>query len=286
MDSGYGELVGLGGVTLFVRRFGAPDGVPLVVIHGGPDWDHSYLLPALELVAQSRPVVAYDLRGCGRSTQDLPLDSLQPEFIVDDTSRLVDWLGVPEIDLLGFSTGGQVAMLFAEQHPARLRRLVLASTTAYPDYAEHLTGWTELRERSSDDEQAAVFADQTLTDAEVTRRWAELGAPTSVWDQELIPAYLELLSRVRFTGNFMPHLRIGGTLHPWRPTDPGRVLRDLGKPIMILHGAQDMGFPVQVARRLHAAVPASELVIVDQAGHMAQFERPSVWAAHVRTFLE
>lgn len=53
------------GVNLFVRRFGDPASPMLVVIHGGPPWDHSYLLPVAEL-ADIAHVVLFDLRGSGR----------------------------------------------------------------------------------------------------------------------------------------------------------------------------------------------------------------------------
>jgi hypothetical protein len=41
------ELVAVNGVELFVRRFGDPALPMLIVVHGGPTWDHSYLLPAV-----------------------------------------------------------------------------------------------------------------------------------------------------------------------------------------------------------------------------------------------
>jgi pimeloyl-ACP methyl ester carboxylesterase len=63
------------------------------VIHGGPDWDHAYLMPGLELVAQTRRVVAFALRGCGRSTQGLAAVEYQLEFVVDDVERLIAILG-------------------------------------------------------------------------------------------------------------------------------------------------------------------------------------------------
>lgn len=113
---------------------------PLLVIHGGPDWDHTYLLPGLELVAETRRVVAFDLRGCGRSTRSLGPAGYQPEFVVEDVERLIGILGYERVDLLGFSTGGQVAQLFIEAHPERVRRLVLASTTAYPHVDQYLDG--------------------------------------------------------------------------------------------------------------------------------------------------
>lgn len=62
-----GGVVAVNGVHLFVRRFGDPLLPALVVIHSGPTWDHSYLLPAVAGLADVADVVLFDLRGCGRS---------------------------------------------------------------------------------------------------------------------------------------------------------------------------------------------------------------------------
>src|ERR1700730_18537040 len=59
-------------VELFVARTPGPAGNPLLVIHGGPDWDHTYLREPLGQLAGRRRVILPDLRGCGRSTPGPP----------------------------------------------------------------------------------------------------------------------------------------------------------------------------------------------------------------------
>jgi pimeloyl-ACP methyl ester carboxylesterase len=46
-----------------------------------------------------------------------------------------------------------------------------------------------------------------------------------------------------------------------------------------------MSYPVSVARRLHAELPASTLVEVPQAAHMAHFDNPTAWLGAIRAFL-
>jgi pimeloyl-ACP methyl ester carboxylesterase len=46
-----------------------------------------------------------------------------------------------------------------------------------------------------------------------------------------------------------------------------------------------MGFAVQVAERLHGALPASTLAIIDGAAHMCHFEKPELWSQRIREFL-
>ncbi|MGI8576384.1 MAG: alpha/beta fold hydrolase [Nocardioidaceae bacterium] len=272
----------VGDVELFVREIGPdkPPAPPLVVIHGGPSWDHSYLLPGLLPVSSRRHVVAFDLRGCGRSSRDLGPDAYQPELVVEDLARLIRTLGHEHVDVIGFSTGGQVAQLFVEAYPRLVRRLVLASTTAYSDIALHLRGWEEYERRVATAPSPVDGLDNLAT----TMRWAIHGATTAIWNLDLLHEYLTLLDQVRFSGDWLEPFR-AGRLHPWRPQDPERVLGDLDRPILILHGAQDMVFTVQLALRLHEAVPGSQLQVIEQSGHMAQFEQPERWSKAVIDFL-
>lgn len=280
----------LGDVALFVHELGNPDvRPPLLVVHGGPDWDHSYLLPGLALVALTRHVIAFDLRGCGRSSQGLGEGRYQPELLVEDIARLAHTLGHGRMDLLGFSTGGQVAQLVVESHPELVRRLVLASTTAYPVPDRDLSGTGDPIDLAPDQPGpwpawAGFPRGSAATDAETTVQWAIESAPTAIHDLSRLEDYLTLLSRVRFTGEWLPAFR-AGRLHPWRPPDPEAVLRRFPGPVLILHGANDLTFPVTLARRLHDAIPGSELVVLDAAGHMAHVDRPEQWAAAVASFL-
>ena len=59
------QFVGTGSARLYVRDVG--HGLPIIVVHGGPDFDHEYLLPEMDQLARSFHLVYYDQRGRGRS---------------------------------------------------------------------------------------------------------------------------------------------------------------------------------------------------------------------------
>lgn len=275
------EYVDLGEVRLYVRQLGRSNpGPPVVVIHGGPDWDHAYLLPGLEPLAREHHVVTFDWRGCGRSTRDLPLTSYHPDPVVEDLRGLIAHLDVPQVDLVGFSTGGRIAQLLVARCPELVHRLVLASTIGYATYStETRDAWPEYQRRLAMQQDDEAFAGDSTYE-----RAARDAAPTAIWNLDLMPEYQRLLDTVHWSGEWGKALD-AGLLPPFGPPEIEQVLRDFGRPVLILHGEQDMGFPVEHARRLHAAVSGSTLAIVDQAGHMAQFEHPEEWAGHLRSFL-
>lgn len=288
-----GEVVRVNGVELFVRRFGDPALPVLVVIHGGPTWDHSYLLPAVAELADVAHVVAFDLRGCGRSCRTpplgaLPVAALQPDYLADDVAALVRHVGARRADVLGFSYGGMVAMRVVDQYPDLVRRVILASTTAYRDFQDELETSADYQQRGRLCTEVG-FDDPVLTgpdarDGALSRAMALGSAPRNIWRLDRLAEWHRVLDGIRFSSDWNEPYA-AGTLRPAAPEDPPRVLREWGGPVLVLQGAREMIFPIGLARRLHAEVPASTLVEVPEAAHMAQFDNPPVWLGAVREFL-
>nr|WP_280791005.1 alpha/beta fold hydrolase [Blastococcus sp. TF02A_35] len=82
-------------------------------------------------LAAGRRVVAADFQGHGRTNDlDRPLRS---EHLASDVLGLLDHLGIPQADVIGFSVGGAVALHLAVHHPERVRKLVVSSASFHPD---------------------------------------------------------------------------------------------------------------------------------------------------------
>ncbi|WP_067128765.1 alpha/beta fold hydrolase [Microtetraspora malaysiensis] len=269
-------------VELFVARTAGPAERTLLVIHGGPDWDHSYLrVPLGELSGRHR-VVLPDLRGCGRSSRDLPDDQYTPDAAVGDLVALLDALGASRVDVLGFSYGGLLAQRLALAAPHRVRRMVIASSSVLPVPPDAFAGWREREERRAD--EARVWSDPTLSGPELTRAAAFAGARANVWRAEALPGYLERLEAVRFSAEWMRPWQ-AGTLPTARPNDAVRRLAATGTPVLLLQGRQDMTFPAALAVEAAASLPAARVVLIDEAGHMAHIDQPRAWLDAVVDFL-
>ena len=144
-------------VELFVAQPPGPAERTLLVIHGGPDWDHTYLREPLAELAGRHRVVLPDLRGCGRSTRGLGDDRYTPAAATADLVALLDALGTPQVDVLGFSYGGLIAQRLALAAPERVRRLIVASSSVLPVPPDAFDGWHEREERRAP--EAAVWSD-------------------------------------------------------------------------------------------------------------------------------
>ncbi|MFD4777160.1 alpha/beta fold hydrolase [Streptomyces sp. NPDC058427] len=269
-------------VELFVARSTVPHERTLLVIHGGPDWDHTYLREPLDRLTGRHHVVLPDLRGCGRSTRGLADEQYTPAAAAGDLTALLDALAVEQADVLGFSYGGLIAQRLALAAPERVRSLVIASSSVLPVPANAFDGWGERTERRA--AEAAVWSDPALAGADLTRAAAVASAPANVWRAEALPDYLDRMAAVHFSGEWLRPWRAGILPEP-RPDDAAQRLAALGLPLLLLHGRQDMTFPAALAEEAAGLIPSARAVIIEGAGHMAHIDRPRAWLDALTGFL-
>ncbi len=105
------------------------EGYPLLLLHGNGE-SSAYFQGQMEPFAAVRRVIAVDTRGHGRSPRgDMPFTLSQ---FADDLCAFMDRLHIPKADILGFSDGGNIALLFALRYPTRVRRLIVNGANLFP----------------------------------------------------------------------------------------------------------------------------------------------------------
>ena len=182
--------VSVNGVRLFFDVEGAklvPDGPAmrekptLLLLHGGPGFDHSIYKPAYSALADIAQVIYLDHRGNGRS-DDGPRESWHLAQWGDDVRAFCDALGITAPIVLGASFGGMVALAYATRHPEHPSKLVLISTEAAGD--THLERRVALFERFGGPEVGAL----------ARRRFLDTGTPSDqaaadAWRRLAFPVY-------------------------------------------------------------------------------------------------
>ncbi len=114
--------VAASGVDYYYEVHG--NGEPLLLLHGGLG-SIDMFAPVLGMLAQSREVIVVDLHGHGRTP--LGERAIVPNDIGDDMAVLLQKIGYAQVDVLGYSFGGAIALRLAVQHPTLVRRLAVAS---------------------------------------------------------------------------------------------------------------------------------------------------------------
>jgi proline iminopeptidase len=256
------------GVRLFFDVDGAklvPDGPvmrekpTLILLHGGPGFDHSSYKPAYSALTDVAQVVYLDHRGNGRSDAG-PQGGWTLAQWGDDVRGFCDALGIEKPIVLGVSFGGMVAMAYATRHPAHPAKLVLVTTAATGN--AHLQRRVDMFERLGGPEVGALARRRFLeTDGLVDQASAE------TWRRLAMPHYTRSPRDPESVGRaiFRPDV-----LH-WfaRPGGEGNrfnMLADLARiqcPTLVMGGEDDPMTPIEAQADIAAALPA----------HLARFER-------------
>ncbi len=266
------------GIELYERRAG--DEGPLVpVLHGGPGAHHDYLLPGFDALANGRTLVYYDQRGGGRSPVARAVPVGWTDQVADLESLRMIW-GAEQLDLLGYSWGALLAMLYAITHPERVRSLALVSP-APANSTERASYEAALAARSRT--PALVAAREALQASGLRERDPEAHArrlfALAVAGYFHDPARARDLTPFRVTGRTQSEVWASlGDDYDLRPQ-----LRELRLPAIVLHGEDDP-IPIESARRTAEALGA-KFVSLPGAGHVPYVEAHAEFVAALDAFL-
>lgn len=118
------------GETLCYREAGQGENT-ILFIHGNMS-SSKHWEPVLKTIPQGFKGYAIDLRGLGESTYNKPIDSLKD--LADDTKLFIDLKGLKNLTVVGWSTGGGIAMELAADYPELIKKIVLVESVSYKGY--------------------------------------------------------------------------------------------------------------------------------------------------------
>ena len=104
-------------------------GAPLILLHGNGE-SSGYFVNQIDRFANEYRVIAVDTRGHGASPRGNKPFTL--ETFADDLKNLLDSLNIEKANILGFSDGGYIAVIFALKYPERVASLVLNGANLFP----------------------------------------------------------------------------------------------------------------------------------------------------------
>ncbi|MFD7785853.1 alpha/beta fold hydrolase [Streptomyces nojiriensis] len=238
-----------GGSRIWAERAG--DGPPLVLLHGSVHdsrlWDRVFAA-----LARHHTVVRYDARGHGRSTP-----ATAPFRYEDDLLAVLDRFGFRSADLVGLSMGGEVALDFTLEHPARVRSLTLIAAS--------VGGHAWPRSPETDAYAAALSGSDArrIADLELTV-WASLG--------DRAPGFDVIEPMVRENAEARATAEKGRALDPDEDA-VGRLDR-ITAPTTIVVGDHDHPEIGVIAGRLADGIPGARLEVVADSDHYLPLRAP------------
>jgi pimeloyl-ACP methyl ester carboxylesterase len=188
-------------------------GEPLLLLHGGLG-SIDMFAPVLPILAEGREVIGVDLYGHGRTAlTDRPVSLID---MGDDLAAVLTALGYDQVDVLGYSMGGGVALRLAVQHPEKVRRLVVASAPFAQD---------------------GFFPEMLPQQAAVGAAMADMMKET--------PMYKSYVAVAPKPGDFPKLLdRMGELMRT--PYDWREDVKTLKMPVMLVYGDSDMVRPEHI----------------------------------------
>ena len=271
--------------TIAWERSGNPDGIPVIVIHGGPGGGSQpsyrrYFNP------EKFDIIQFDQRGCGQSTPYAELIDNNTHASVSDLEMLRESFGIERWHVFGGSWGSTLSLIYAQNHPNRVLSLTLRGIFMcrkselhwfYQDGASHIfpDAFDHYRDHIPKDEQGnlieAYYSRLTDSDVDVrrsaAREWTRWEMATSRLFPD--PEYLDKAEDLDFAVAFARiecHYFINGIF-----VEEAYILNHASKiidiPTTIVQGRYDVVCPPKSAWELHKALPRSDLIIVPDAGH-------------------
>jgi pimeloyl-[acyl-carrier protein] methyl ester esterase len=253
-------------MSLHLESFGS--GAPLLLIHG---WGmHSGMWgQVVEKLAQSNRVHLADLPGHGSSAACLPYE-------LDTLVQQLGALFEEPLTVCGWSLGGQLALRWAQLHPAQVKKLILVATT--PCFVQR-DGWSCAMAADTLQEFAAsLLQNHALT----LKRFLALQLRGSENERELL---LDL--RARLYANGEPDiLALQGGLDILRDTDMRAQLSNITQSTLVIAGERDTLTPKAASEAMAQALPNARLEVVQGAAHAPFLSHRDEFVRLINNFLQ
>lgn len=272
------------GHSLYVEQSGNPNGIPVVVLHGGPGGGCSPFMRRFFDPAIYR-IILFDQRGCGRSTPFASVESNTTWHLVSDIERIRVTLGIAQWVVFGGSWGATLGLTYTQAHPDCVIHLVLRGVFLgmqteldwfygggagrfWPDLWEDFV--REIPKHEHDNLIAAfhrrLFSGDVAVEnhfAKIWSKWenalAAIGSNGKVGDPPI--QFARAISRLE-NHYFSNHVFF---------EQDGKLLNDIDEmahvPGSIVQGRFDMVCPPKSAYAVHKRWPNSVLHLVGLAGH-------------------
>lgn len=264
-------LACINGTKIYYEKVG--QGIPIMVMHGGLGFDHTYFQPWLEALANKATLIFFDHRGNGLSDRPDSFDGITHQTWIEDADALREYLGYDRIVLLGHSYGGYLAQDYALRFGQNLLGLVLCSTAPVIDYPDVIM--ENARKRSTPEQLDTikrVFSEPIADDETMREDWLTVlpiyfFGSNAMYDPALgtmMDAHTIYSAAAFNHGNFV-------TLPQFNALPR---LGEIQVPTLVITGIDDWVTPVaEGGKRIHDAIPNSQLVVFEETGHWPFIEK-------------
>lgn len=290
---------------ILLHYFTSGEGIPILVIHGGPGFPPQKPWRGLEIIKEEVQALYYHQRGCGLSTK--PIDTFETQNFMKNVVELNKALGLSaqladmerirrilkldKLNLIGHSYGGFMAALYALEFPQHVNKMVLIAPAEVLKMPNDEGGFANYRKYLPEDKKTAF--DQFLT------RYFNYGQIFAKSEKDLIALneefgqfYMATYTErnlpypaaealdIEKTGGWMPHAIYFSLGMKY---DLREELKKVPVEVLVIHGENDM-MPIAASQEYAELFPKGNLKVIKGATHFPHSETPQEFASLIKTY--
>ena len=273
--------------SLYWEQSGNPNGVPVLLLHGGPG-EGSSPLHRRFFDPDHYNIILYDQRGAGKSTPHGSVEKNSVAYLLEDIEALRNELGIEKWHIFGGSWGSTLALSYAQKHPDECISLILRSIflleeheiewflsgigNTFPEAYEQFVDFVPEEHRGD----ILQYYHKCLHDDSDPKKQMDAAVSWCLYEAacvSLIPNYDTItsdeqkeyaLTNAKIESHYFTNEVIKSADSLLSKIDRIRNI-----PATIIHGRYDMISPLMTAHKLHQAWPEAEYFIVPDGGHSA-----------------
>lgn len=241
--------------------------VPIVFLHGFP-FDKTMWQEQMDYLKTSRRVIACDIRGFGKSTDEE--SHLSMDLFANDLILFIDKLGLEKVIICGLSMGGFIALNAMKRFPSRFEALMLCDTQCIADSYEVKV------KRYKTIEDIKEYGVSNFNEGFIKKVFHE----DSITNK---PELVEQLRSVVFSNS--QHIICQGLLALAERSESCSFLDEITIPTLIICGREDVVTPLEESKYMNKNIKDSVLHVINNAGHVSNLEEPAKFNKLLRDFL-
>jgi pimeloyl-ACP methyl ester carboxylesterase len=258
--------INVNGITVCYDDFGK--GVmPIIFVHGFP-FNKSLWQPQMDYFKRTHRVIAYDIRGLGKSTPGKEEESMG--LLAADLVKFMDALEIGKAIVCGLSMGGYILLNAVHHYPQRFEAIVLSDTQCFADSHEmKVKRYKAILNIMADGTEG--FVDEFIS---------------SVFSKESLETKKDMVEKIRLGILSTSSVTVIRTLtvlaKRWQMCTS---LNEISVPTLILCGSEDKLTPLFQSEFMLKHIKDSLLYSIDNAGHLPNIEQPEEFNRHLLDFI-
>jgi len=274
-------MLAVNGTSLYYHAIGR--GEPVIIIHGGPVLDQSYMIDHFKELAKSHRLIFYDQRACGKSTVDVDTASMTLKNLIDDIDQLRQKLGLDQVHILGHSWGGMLAARYAIEYPLKVKSLILCdamppSFRVWNEEEQILAQRTSAYDSLLEDQ---IKSQEGFKNQDV--KWVDSLMKIAFKSQFEDTTKLFML-KINLPQDYFKRSKIFEHIGPELfAFDLTTQLEKIIAPTLIIYGDQEPA--TEISGPIYkSGIASSQLTIIPDSGHFPFIEQPAKFNLAVESF--